>query len=63
MYNTILGAKPLLADGSTFYYSDYNFHGHKFYKKIAGPVVPALSRKSPLTTESTATFPATTAST
>jgi DUF1680 family protein len=32
MYNTILGAKPLLADGSTFYYSDYNFHGSKFYK-------------------------------
>lgn len=32
MYNTVLGAKPLLADGSTFYYSDYNFHGGKFYK-------------------------------
>ncbi|HTU34772.1 MAG TPA: beta-L-arabinofuranosidase domain-containing protein [Candidatus Acidoferrum sp.] len=32
MYNTVLGAKPLLTDGSTFYYSDYNFHGHKFYK-------------------------------
>src|SRR5271167_2207047 len=32
MYNTILGAKPLLADGSTFYYSDYNFRGSKFYK-------------------------------
>lgn len=32
MYNTVLGAKPLLADGSTFYYSDYNFHGHKIYK-------------------------------
>ena len=24
MYNTILGAKPLLEDGSSFYYSDYN---------------------------------------
>jgi len=31
MYNTVLGAKPLRADGSTFYYSDYNFEGHKFY--------------------------------
>jgi uncharacterized protein len=33
MYNTVLGAKPLLADGSTFYYSDYNFQGRKFYKQ------------------------------
>jgi hypothetical protein len=32
MFNTILGAKPLLADGTTFYYSDYNFQGNKFYK-------------------------------
>jgi DUF1680 family protein len=31
MYNTVLGAKPLLANGSTFYYSDYNFRGSKFY--------------------------------
>jgi DUF1680 family protein len=37
MYNTILGAKPLLADGSTFYYSDCNFHGSKFYKKDHWP--------------------------
>jgi uncharacterized protein len=37
MYNTILGAKPLLADGSTFYYSDYNFHGRKFYKEDHWP--------------------------
>ena len=37
MYNTILGAKPLLADGSTFYYSDYNFHGRKIYKKNRWP--------------------------
>jgi len=33
MYNTVLGAKPLQADGRTFYYSDYNFEGHKFYRK------------------------------
>jgi len=31
MYNTVLGAKPLQADGRTFYYSDYNFKGHKVY--------------------------------
>lgn len=32
MYNTVLGAKPLLADGRTFYYSDYNFKGRKIYR-------------------------------
>jgi uncharacterized protein len=37
MYNTVLGAKPLLADGSTFYYSDYNIHGRKFYKRDHWP--------------------------
>jgi DUF1680 family protein len=37
MYNTILGAKPLLSDGSTFYYSDYNFHGRKIYKPNRWP--------------------------
>ncbi|HEY1272865.1 MAG TPA: beta-L-arabinofuranosidase domain-containing protein [Terriglobales bacterium] len=31
MYNTILGAKPLRADGRTFYYSDFNFQGKKVY--------------------------------
>lgn len=31
MYNTVLGAKPIQSDGSAFYYSDYNFEGHKFY--------------------------------
>jgi uncharacterized protein len=31
MYNTVLGAKPLMSDGRTFYYSDYNFKGHKVY--------------------------------
>ena len=29
MYNTVLGAKPLEADGRTFYYSDYNFKGRQ----------------------------------
>jgi len=31
MYNTVLGAKPLQSDGSTFYYSDYNFRAKKEY--------------------------------
>jgi DUF1680 family protein len=31
MYNTVLGAKPLQPDGRNFYYSDYNFAGHKVY--------------------------------
>jgi DUF1680 family protein len=31
MYNTVLGAKPLMADGRTFYYSDYSFKAHKVY--------------------------------
>jgi DUF1680 family protein len=31
LYNTILGAKPLLPDGSSFYYSDYNMSARKTY--------------------------------
>jgi len=31
MYNAVLGALPLKADGSTFYYSDYNFQGKRVY--------------------------------
>ena len=37
MYNTILGAKPLLADGKTFYYCDYNFDGSKVYSPHGWP--------------------------
>jgi DUF1680 family protein len=37
MYNTVLGAKPLLADGSTFYYSDYNFQARKIFTKPRWP--------------------------
>jgi hypothetical protein len=33
MYNTVLGAKPLLADGSTFYYADCNFKARKVYSE------------------------------
>lgn len=32
LYNTILGAKPTLPDGSTFYYADYNHNANKFYR-------------------------------
>jgi uncharacterized protein len=32
MYNTVLGAKPLMPDGRTYYYSDYNLKGRKFYR-------------------------------
>ncbi len=31
LYNTILGAKPLQEDGTSFYYSDYNMEAHKGY--------------------------------
>jgi hypothetical protein len=31
MVNTVLGARPLQADGSTYYYSDYNFAGRRVY--------------------------------
>ena len=37
MYNTILGAKPLQADGRTFYYSDNNFKGRKVYSTHGWP--------------------------
>jgi DUF1680 family protein len=31
LHNTILGAKPLKEDGTSFYYSDYNMHAAKSY--------------------------------
>jgi hypothetical protein len=31
LYNTILGAKPLKEDGTSFYYSDYNMQASKVY--------------------------------
>lgn len=31
MYNTVLGAMPLQNDGLTYYYSDYNYDGHRVY--------------------------------
>jgi hypothetical protein len=37
MYNTVLGAKPLEADGHAFYYSDYNFKGKKVFHDSRWP--------------------------
>jgi uncharacterized protein len=37
MYNTVLGARPLKPDGTAFYYSDYNFKGHKGYSNHRWP--------------------------
>lgn len=37
MYNTVLGVKPMLADGHTFYYSDYNNKGKKVYSNHRWP--------------------------
>lgn len=37
MYNTVLGAKPLLNNGQTFYYADYNFDGKRVYKDAHWP--------------------------
>ncbi len=37
LYNTILGAKPLKTDGSSFYYSDYNLTAHKGYHQDKWP--------------------------
>ena len=37
IWNTVLGAKPLMADGRAFYYSDYNNHGQRRYYADAFP--------------------------
>jgi len=37
LYNTIAGAKPILPDGTSFYYSDYNNDGKKVYHKDKWP--------------------------
>jgi hypothetical protein len=37
LYNTILGAMPMQPGGRTFYYSDYNKSGSKFYYDQAWP--------------------------
>jgi uncharacterized protein len=37
MYNTVLGARPMLSDGRSFYYADYNFAGKKVYSNHRFP--------------------------
>ena len=37
MYNTVLGARPMHADGRAFYYADYNFSGSKVYSNHRFP--------------------------
>jgi DUF1680 family protein len=37
LYNTIAGATPILADGTTFYYSDYNNSAQKVHYKDKWP--------------------------
>lgn len=37
MYNSVLGAMPLMPDGEAFYYSDYNFDGQKSYSRHRWP--------------------------
>ncbi len=34
LYNTVLGAKPVQSDGSSFYYSDYSHSAVKTYKRV-----------------------------
>lgn len=37
LLNTVLGSKPLAADGSAFYYSDYSFKGLKVFARDKWP--------------------------
>ena len=37
LYNTIAGATPILADGTSFYYSDYNHEAHKVHYRDKWP--------------------------
>ena len=37
LYNTVLGARPILADGSSFYYSDFSNTGRKTYARDKWP--------------------------
>jgi DUF1680 family protein len=37
LYNTILGAKPILPDGTSFYYSDYDASARKVYHRDKWP--------------------------
>src|SRR3546814_16805015 len=48
-YNTVLGAMPMLADGSAFYYSDYKLHTGK--KNYYGAKWPCCSGTLPRSEE------------
>ena len=37
LYNTIAGATPILADGTSFYYSDYHFNARKVHHRDKWP--------------------------
>jgi DUF1680 family protein len=37
LYNTIAGANPILADGTSFYYSDYNYRANKAHYRDKWP--------------------------
>ena len=37
LYNTVLGARPLLPDGTSFYYADYTMTAHKNYSRDKWP--------------------------
>ena len=37
LYNTILGARPIQPDGTSFYYADYNNDAHKFFHNDKWP--------------------------
>src|SRR6516225_9838612 len=37
LYNTIAGATPILADGTSFYYSDYNYEARKVHYRDKWP--------------------------
>ena len=49
LYNTILGAWPPQADGTSFYYSDYATTGKKVWYRQNGRVAQELFRNSPPT--------------
>jgi DUF1680 family protein len=37
LYNTIAGANPIMADGTSFYYSDYNYNAKKVHYRDKWP--------------------------
>ena len=57
LYNTILGAKPIKEDGTSFYYSDYNNQfAKKGYYRDKWPCCSGTFRRLRRTTASVLTF-------